>query len=186
MDQDDVSKILAEVEPKRKIDVIEPSNKYELELKLITRKTGNIKIPVQIRIVGQNTLPTTIQFTANSIGPIMTCKQERLDFNKSDVLKTQEMKLVLVNQSIIPADYTMFTNNRESVFFIKEREGTIPEKGQKTIKVICSPDEAMKFNDILTVKVKHGNDLEIPLSCVGIGNTITSDINLSDIRFGDI
>lgn len=44
----------------------------------------------------------------------------------------------------------------------------------------------MKFNDILTVKVKHGNDLEIPLSCVGIGNTITSDINLSDIRFGDI
>lgn len=134
MDQDDVSKILAEVEPKRKIDVIEPSNKYELELKLITRKTGNIKIPVQIRIVGQNTLPTTIQFTANSIGPIMTCKQERLDFNKSDVLKTQEMKLVLVNQSIIPADYTMFTNNRESVFFIKEREGTIPEKGQKNYK----------------------------------------------------
>ena len=43
----------------------------------------------------------------------------------------------------------------------------------------------MKFNDTLMVHVKHGTDLEIPLRCFGIGNTITTDINLSDIKFGD-
>jgi len=51
---------------------------------------------------------------------------------------------------------------------------------------MCSPDEAMRFTDILTVKVNHGNDLEIPLRCTGIGNTITPDINLDSIRFGDV
>ena len=43
----------------------------------------------------------------------------------------------------------------------------------------------MKFNDTMMVHVKHGTDLEIPLRCFGIGNTITTDINLSDIKFGD-
>jgi hypothetical protein len=43
----------------------------------------------------------------------------------------------------------------------------------------------MKFADTLMVHVKHGTDLEIPLRCFGIGNTITPDINLADIKFGD-
>ena len=43
----------------------------------------------------------------------------------------------------------------------------------------------MKFNDTLMVHVKHGTDLEIPLRCFGISNTVTTDINLSDSKFGD-
>ena len=43
----------------------------------------------------------------------------------------------------------------------------------------------MKFNDTMMVHVKHDTDFEIPLRCFGIGNTITTDINLSNIKFGD-
>ena len=43
----------------------------------------------------------------------------------------------------------------------------------------------MKFNDTLMAYVKHGIDLEISFRCFGIANTITTDINLSGIKFGD-
>jgi hypothetical protein len=183
--QDDSSKILAIINPSSPCDEIEPVSTYQLNLEVITKKTGSIKIPVIIKIVGQNTLPTNINVTAHSVGPVMHCKQEVLDFGKVDVLKTHEIKLTLINQSIIPAEFTLFTANRESVFFIEEKEGRVEKKGVHTLKVYCSPDEAMKFNDTLMVHVKHGTDLEIPLRCFGIGNTITPDINLSDIKFGD-
>ena len=71
------------------------------------------------------------------------------------------------------------------MFFVEEKEGRVEKKGTQIVKVFCSPDEAQKFSDTLMVNVKHGTDLEIPLRCFGIGNTITPDINLSDIKFGD-
>ena len=43
----------------------------------------------------------------------------------------------------------------------------------------------MKFTNTLMAHVKHGTDLEISFRCFCIFNTITTDINLSDIKFGD-
>ena len=43
----------------------------------------------------------------------------------------------------------------------------------------------MKFTDSLMAHVKHGFDLEISFRCFGIANTITTDINLSEIKFGE-
>ena len=156
-----------------------------MNLEVITKKTGSIKIPVIIKIVGQNTLPTNINVTAHSVGPVMQCKQEVLELGKVDVLKTHEIKLTLINQLIIPAEFTLFYSNRKYIFFVEEKEGRVKKKGTHMLKVFCSPDIAMKFNDMLMMHVKHGNYLEIPIRCYGIVNTITPDINLSDIKFGD-
>ena len=43
----------------------------------------------------------------------------------------------------------------------------------------------MKFTNTLIAHVKQGTDLEISFRCFCIVNTITTDINLSDIKFGD-
>lgn len=65
----------------------------------------------------------------------MHCKQEVLEFGKVDVLKTHEIKLTLINQSIIPAEFTLFTANRESIFFVEEKEGRVEKKGTHVVKV---------------------------------------------------
>jgi len=133
--QDESSKILAIITPSSPTDEIEPVSTYQLNITVITKKTGSIKIPVVIKIVGQNTLPTNINVTAHSVGPVMHVKQEVLEFGKVDVLKTHEIKLTLINQSIIPAEFTLFTQNKESVFFIEEKEGRVEKKGVHTVKV---------------------------------------------------
>jgi hypothetical protein len=53
----------------------------------------------------------------------MMYKQEVLEFGKVDVIKTQDLKLTLINQSILPAELTTFTGNKESVFFVVKKEG---------------------------------------------------------------
>ena len=69
------------------------------------------------------------------------------------MLKTHEIKPTLINQSIIPAEFTLFTQNRESVFFLEEKDRRIEKKGVQAVKVCRSPDEAMKFADTLMVHV---------------------------------
>ena len=133
--QDDSSKRLAIIDPSSPSDEIEPVSTYQLNLEVITKKTGSIKIPVIIKIVGQNTLPTNINVTAHSIGPAMHCKQEVLEFGKKDVLKTHEIKLTLINQLIIPAEFTLFYSNRKYIFFVEEKEGRVKKKGTHVLKV---------------------------------------------------
>ena len=65
----------------------------------------------------------------------MHCKQEVLEFGKKDVLKTYEIKLTLINQLIIPAEFTLFTANHESIFFVEEKEGGAEKKGTHVVKV---------------------------------------------------
>ena len=89
--QGDSSKILAIIDPSSPSDEIELVSTYQLNFEVITKKTGSIKIPVIIKIVGQNTLPININVTAHSMGPAMHCKQEVLEFSKKDVLKTHEI-----------------------------------------------------------------------------------------------
>ena len=133
--QGDSSKILAIIDPSSPSDEIEPVSTYQLNLEVITKKTGSIKIPFIIKIVGQNTLPTNINVSAHSMGPAMHCKQEVLEFGKKDVLKTHEIKLTLINQLIIPAEFTLFTANHESIFFSEEKERGTEKKGTHVVKV---------------------------------------------------
>jgi len=101
---DEILKIIVITTPSNPSDEIESISIYQINLEVISKMTGLIKISVIIKIVGQNSLPTNINVTAQSVGPVMMCKQEVLEFGKVDVLKTHEIKLTLINQSIIPAE----------------------------------------------------------------------------------
>ena len=80
-------------------------------------------------------MPTNINVTAHSVDPVMQCKQELLELGKVDMLKTHEIKLTLINQLIIPAEFTLFYSNRKYIFFVEEKEGRVKKKGTHVLKV---------------------------------------------------
>jgi hypothetical protein len=54
---------------------------------LITKKLGEITLPISINIVGnQSGNPHTINITANSIGPIVELAVKEIDFGNVNVL----------------------------------------------------------------------------------------------------
>ena len=57
-----------------------------------------------------------ITILATSIGPIVSVNKHELDYNNVLVLKDYTEKLLIKNESKIPAEYTAFTKNKESIW----------------------------------------------------------------------
>lgn len=57
-----------------------------------------------------------ITILANSIGPIVSVNNSELDYNNVEVLKDYTEKIAIRNESKIPAEYTAFTKNKESIW----------------------------------------------------------------------
>lgn len=58
-----------------------------ITITLITKKLGEITLPIAINIVGnQSGNPHTINITANSIGPIVELEKKEIDFGNVNVL----------------------------------------------------------------------------------------------------
>ena len=51
------------------------------------------------------------------------------------MLKTHEINLTLIDQSIILTEFKLFTANRESIFFVEEKERHVEQKGMYVVKV---------------------------------------------------
>ena len=80
-------------------------------------------------------MPTNINLTAHSVGPVYALQSGNLEFGKVDMLKTHEIKLTFINQSIISVEFTLFTANFESILFVEEEEGRVEKKGTHVVKV---------------------------------------------------
>lgn len=123
---------------------------------------------------------------ATSIGPKVTVSTGELDYGVIDVLKEEKRKFTIYNNSEIPADYTAFTKNKESIWKVMQRSGTLQPEDQKDIEVICTADEAQKFVDTLHIVVNHGSDREVALKATGRGSTLYCKEDLEVIDFGTL
>ena len=56
-----------------------------------------------------------VTILATSIGPIVSVNKSELDYNNVEVLKDYIEKISIINESKIPAEYTAFTKNKESI-----------------------------------------------------------------------
>lgn len=125
-----------------------------------------------------------VTILANSIGPIVSVNKDELDYGNVDVLKDYTEKIVIKNESKIPAEYTAFTKNKESIWKVIQRHGTLNPDDEKEIEVVCNADEVQKFSDVLHIIVNNGVDLEVALKAKGTGSTLYCKDNLNLVDFG--
>jgi hydrocephalus-inducing protein len=97
-----------------------------------------------IKVEGYH-IPFMVTILANSIGPIVSVNQPELDYGNVEVLKDYIEKIVIKNLSKIPAEYTAFTKNKESIWKVIQRHGVLKPDDEKEIEVVCNADEVQKF-----------------------------------------
>ena len=150
---------------------------------LKTEILSNIRIPLYIKVEGYH-IPFMVTILANSIGPIVSVNKAELDYGNVDVLKDYIEKIQIKNESKIPAEYTAFTKNKESVWKVIQRHGVLKPDDEKEIEVVCNADEVQKFQDTLHIIVNNGVDLEVALKAKGVGSTLFCKDNLNLVDFG--
>jgi len=121
---------------------------------------------------------------ATSTGPYVEADQEVLDYEDIEVLKDVTKKLKIKNKSKIPAEYTAFTKQKESIWKVIQRHGVLQPDDEREIEVVCNADEVMKFTDTLHIIINNGVDLEVALKAKGKGSTLYCKQPLRIVDFG--
>lgn len=181
--QDDQSKRIAVYSADQESGVINPKSSQVVNITLKTEILSNIRIPLYVKVEGYH-IPFMITILATSIGPIVSVNKTELEYNNVEVLKDYIEKLVIKNESKIPAEYTAFTKNKESVWKVIQRHGVLNPDEEKELEVVCNADEVQKFQDTLHIIINNGVDLEVALRAKGVGSTLFCKENLNVIDFG--
>lgn len=182
--QNEDTKILAKYQVDPSTGTIEAGGTATVTITMTTQKLGDISMPLAIEIVGQNNeQPHILNIVANSIGPQVEVGQKEIDFNVVDVLSEEKKTLTITNKSKIPADFHAFTKNKNSIFKPLQKRGELKPDEQMTIDIICCPDEATKFQDILHFVIKEGLDVDVVLKARGQGSTLFCKEKLDYISF---
>jgi hydrocephalus-inducing protein len=182
MPQEDQSKRIAIYTSDLMSGVINPKSSQVLNISLKTEILNTIRIPLTIKVEGYH-IPFMITILAHSTGPKVKGDKDELDFGAVQVLKDKTEKLTIKNNSKIPAEYTAFTKNKESIWKVIQRHGILKPDDEKEIDVICNADEVQKFQDTLHIIVNNGVDLEVALKAKGIGSTLFCKDDLEHIDF---
>src|SRR5690606_16969203 len=111
---------------------------------LKTEILNTIRIPLYIKVEGYH-IPFMITILATSIGPIVKVNKSELDYNNVEVLRDYTEVITIRNDSKIPAEYTAFTKNKESIWKVIQRHGVLKPDDEKEIEVVCNADEVQKF-----------------------------------------
>ena len=121
---------------------------------------------------------------AQSTGPYVEADQEVLDYEDIEVLKDVTKKLKITNKSKIPAEYTAFTKQKESIWKVIQRHGTLQPDDEREIEVVCNADDITKHSDTLHIIINNGVDLEVQLKARGKGSTLYCKQPLKIVDFG--
>jgi hydrocephalus-inducing protein len=111
-----------------------------INITLKTEILNTIRIPLFIKVEGYH-IPFSITIIATSIGPIVRVNKTELEYNNVEVLKDYTEVITIRNDSQIPAEYTAFTKNKESIWKVIQRHGILKPNDEKEIEVVCNADE---------------------------------------------
>lgn len=113
-----------------------------------------------------------VQVLATPRGPEVEADKDELDFGAVEALKDVTEKLTIRNQSQIPAEYTAFTKQKESIWKVIQRHGILEPQEKRELQVVCNADDIQKFSDTLHIIINNGQDLEVALRARGTGSTL--------------
>jgi hydrocephalus-inducing protein len=173
---------------------IGPEETYYLNVCLVPNKLGPFRLKLEILCKTKNNMgnTTNVNIKAHSIGPTIKLEKslEELDFGSIHVLNTRKDKISLVNDNPIDATYTAFMKNVPNIYSIVNKSGIIPKKSMIDLEILCRPDEAMRFAELLYIKIDEADDIKITLKCRGEGTTVVipdiPDTSNSIINFGTV
>lgn len=142
-----------------------------VNIALKTETLGPVRIPLYIKVEGHH-IPFMVTVLATSTGPTVEADRVELDYGNVEVLTDHTQRLRIKNRSRIPAEYTAFTKQQESIWKVIQRHGALQPDDEREIEVVCNADEVQKFQDTLHIIINNGVDLEVALRAKGTGSTL--------------
>eukprot|EP00939_MAST-03C_sp_MAST-3C-sp1_P000134 g134.t1 len=178
------TKIFGTFTPKGYKGIIEPGCKADVDVSLVCARLGPVSMPVYVRIEGSEKPPLVPKIKAICIGPIVKPSKYKLDWGKTPCLHDHSRKLVLRNESPIPAKIECMIEEMRSKFRVDIVNHELGPNEDVELTLTVNLDDIVTFSDNLTVEVNEGATVNVPLVAKGDGTTMFCKEDISLVDFG--
>ena len=177
---------------KERKGIVHARSTQRISIQLTAKTTGNVHVPLYVRILGSDRAPHHIAISAKVTGPRINVQPKTLDFGATDVLTETSKPIIIANDSPIPAVYSARLTAKQPAnvippFSLKVAEGVIKPHSTEHLHVTAFLDEAMRFQDELAITVQNNTEVEnVTLTAIGKGYTLIPSIPMDLVDFGDL
>ncbi len=170
--QDETNKRLAVYTISPQQGEIKPRGKFDVNVTLQAETRGSIAgLPLYLD-VSSKAMHERLDIKAEVLGPQVEVDTQLKDFKEVKVLSKAHDMVTIHNVSEIPAKYTAFTRERNSIFRVDQRTGTLEPNEEKKLTLSCLPDDAQLFEDVLYIDINDGSHAEVKLRAKAMGTSI--------------
>ncbi|XP_071173399.1 hydrocephalus-inducing protein homolog isoform X10 [Mytilus edulis] len=164
--------------PKMK-GIVEPHSLTEVPMIIQSQMLDEQDIIGQFAIFGSPDPPLPVHIACIGEGPVVHISPQDIDWGIIPVLSDRPMKVVLSNESLIPAKFTAHMVRPKSAFRVEPQEGEIGPEKRLEITVTANLDDSVRFQDKLQINFIESQVRQIPLVGYGQGTTIVSEPKLT-------
>ena len=170
--QDEANKRLAIYTIAPQEGEIKPHGTFEVSVTLQAETRGSISgLPMYLN-VSSKVMHERVDIKAEVLGPQVEVDAQLKDFKEVKVLSKAKDKVTIHNVSEIPAKYTAFTREKNSIFRVDQRTGSLEPNAEKELTITCMPDDAQLFDDVLYIDINDGTHAEVKLKARALGTSI--------------
>ncbi|XP_025115052.1 hydrocephalus-inducing protein-like isoform X4 [Pomacea canaliculata] len=155
--------------------IIAPHSLCEVPLMIRAQMLEEQEVSCFVAIFGSQEPPMHVHVTCIGEGPVVQITPPKVDWGTIKVLVDNTKKLLLSNESLIPAKFTAQMLRPNSVFSVYPQDGEIPPESDLEITVTAHLNDCVRFNDKLKLTFIESLSRLVPLCAYGQGTTITSD-----------
>lgn len=169
--QEEGSKRLAQYYINNPAGEIPRKETCEIEIKLEAEMRGQITVPLTIDI-SSRPIREKVIIKAEVLGPQVNVDSQLKEFKEVKVLSKVKDKVTIHNTSEIPATFTAFTKEKNSIFSVEPRTDVLQPEEKKELTITCCPDDPMIFEDTLYINITDGCHSEVKLRAKALGTSI--------------
>jgi len=183
VDQDERSQAVAAFKATPSKGSIDANKTTIIRVELVCEKLGQIRLPVNVKIVGSSDLPLMATINAIGIGPRVSLNKKDVGWGNIACLLDHDQTITLKNESLIPAPFKATVKNTRSKFSVDVREGTLEAGKELDLTLTANLDDILSHSDQLQIAISEGDNLVVPLTARGTGTTMYCKDDLSCIDF---
>ncbi|KAI4504415.1 hypothetical protein M0802_000886 [Mischocyttarus mexicanus] len=145
---------------------------------LITRSLGKQSTTINMLTMGQNSPVIACTLSCTGQGPVVSLQPTQMDFADVQVLEERSMKLRVISDAPIPAQFQVALSRKDSPWSVNPVRGELEANESMELDVKIYLRDAGKYEDNILMTVHNSRTISVNLKAIGVGCSVVFQPNV--------
>ncbi|KAK2576816.1 hypothetical protein KPH14_005450 [Odynerus spinipes] len=149
-----------------------------ISMTLITRSLGKQSCTISMLTMGEESPIVACTLSCTGQGPVISLQPTQMDFGEVKVLVEKTMKLQVVNDAPIPAQFQVSLNRKNSPWSVNPTSGELEPNESMDLNVEVYLRDSGKYEDNILMAVHNSRTISVNLKANGVGCSVVFTPNV--------